>query len=262
MLISALSPGAYWAVVLPALGGGVIVALVARRRPGQWSDIVVRVLGVMLAWVAVSFIAADMVAGTFTARSDLPVALCDAALVVAALASWWPATVLVELTWFWGLAGTLQGLLTPDLDVGPTHLAFWQYILGHAGIVAVAMLLVVGMRREPRRGAVPRVFAISVVYTAFVAIVDAATGANYMFLRQPPGEWTLLRVMGPWPWYIATAAAVALVLFTVLDLPFRLRRSSRGGGSRRGGQPSVGGPSAHAGLTRRVHLRAHARAAD
>jgi uncharacterized membrane protein YwaF len=80
--------------------------------------------------------------------------------------------------------------------------------------------LVVGMRIAPRPGAVARVFLISVVYTAIVGTVDGLTGANYMFLRRPPGEWTLLRVMGPWPWYTFTAAVVALVLFTLLDLPF------------------------------------------
>jgi len=57
-----------------------------------------------------------------------------------------------------------------------------------------------------------------------VGIVDALTGANYMFLRSPPAEWTLLRVLGPWPWYVVSAAGVALVLLTVLDAPFWSRR--------------------------------------
>ena len=178
----------------------------------------------MLGAVAVSFVAAEAAGPDWSARTDLPIALCDAALIVAAVACWWPVTVLVELTWFWGLAGTLQGLLTPDLNVGPAHLAFWQYVIGHAGIVAAALFLVVGLRHEPRAGAVGRVFFISVLYTGFVGIVDAASGADYMFLRSPPGEWTLLRVLGPWPWYILSAAAVALVLFIVLDLPFRHTR--------------------------------------
>jgi len=128
--------------------------------------------------------------------------------------------VLVELTYFWGLAGTLQGLLTPDLSVGFPHLVFWQYVLGHLGIVFAALFLVVGLGRTPRPGAVPRVFAITLAYTALVGLVDALAGANYMFLRRPPGEWTLLRLLGPWPWYLLSAAAVALVLFTALDAPF------------------------------------------
>ena len=45
-----------------------------------------------------------------------------------------------------------------------------------------------------------------------------------MFLRSPPGNWTVLRLLGPWPWYIPGAAIVAAVLLVVLDSPFRAAR--------------------------------------
>ena len=35
---------------------------------------------------------------------------------------------------------------------------------------------------------------------------------------------SLLDLMGPWPWYIASAAALALALFWLLDRPFDGRR--------------------------------------
>jgi hypothetical integral membrane protein (TIGR02206 family) len=160
------------------------------------------------------------VQGTWSAKTSLPLALCDAGVLVAAAACWWRGALLVELTYFWGLAGTLQAVITPDLNVGFPHLVFFQYLVGHVGIVVAALFLVVGMRIVPRRGAVVRVFAITLGYTTMVGIVDALTGANYMFLRSPPGEWTLLRVLGPWPWYVLSAAGVALVLLTLLDAPF------------------------------------------
>jgi uncharacterized membrane protein YwaF len=68
------------------------------------------------------------------------------------------------------------------------------------------------------------VFAITVVYTGFVGAVDALTGADYMFLAERPVHWSLLSVLGPWPWYIPSAAGVALVLLVVLDAPFRAGR--------------------------------------
>jgi hypothetical protein len=45
-----------------------------------------------------------------------------------------------------------------------------------------------------------------------------------MFLRRPPGNWTVLRLLGPWPWYVPDAAGVALVLLVALDAPFWPRR--------------------------------------
>ena len=68
-----------------------------------------------------------------------------------------------------------------------------------------------------------RVFAVTAVYTAFVGWFDWLTGSNYMFLAAIPTTGSLLSVLGPWPWYILTAAGVALVLFWVLDAPFRHR---------------------------------------
>ncbi len=140
---------------------------------------------------------------------------------MAALACWWPAPLLVELTYFWGLAGTLQAVLTPDLSVGFPHPEFFEYVIAHLAIVWAALFLVAGLRYRPRPHAVRRVFAVTAGYTAFVGVVDAVTGADYMFLRSPPAHRTLLSLLGPWPYYIFAAAGVALVLLVVLDAPFR-----------------------------------------
>ncbi len=204
----------------------------ARRRPGPWTAWAARALGALLFADAVSYVVALVVAGTFSASTDLPLALCDVAALVAAAACFWQVPILVELTYFWGLAGTLQAVITPDLNAGFPHLVFFQYLVGHLGIVLAALFLVIGLRLKPRRGAARRVLALTAAYTAFVGLIDGVTGANYMFLRSPPGNWTLLSVLGPWPWYVLSATGVAIVLLTVLDAPFwagrrRVRHTAR-----------------------------------
>jgi hypothetical integral membrane protein (TIGR02206 family) len=228
-MVAVVTPFAYGLFASVALIACVTACGVARFRPGPWTTGVARLVGLALLIDAASYTGALLVAGTWSARTSLPLPLCDAAVLVAAAACFWRTALLVELTYFWGLAGTLQGVLTPDLSVGFPHLVFWQYLVGHLGIVFAALFLVVGLRMAPRAGAVPRVLFLTLAYTAVVGAVDGFTGANYMFLRAPPGEWTLLRVLGPWPWYLASATGVALVLFTALDAPFwpgRRRRPS------------------------------------
>jgi hypothetical integral membrane protein (TIGR02206 family) len=215
-----VTPVAYVTAVALAAVAGVAACAAARRRPGRWRPWVAGVLGAALLADAVSYVVALVVAGTFTARTDLPLALCNVAVLVAAAACFWRVPVLVELTWFWGLAGTLQAIVTPDLDVGFPHVVFFQYMVGHLGIVLAALFLVVGMGLRPRPGAALRVLGITALYTGFVGLVDGLSGANYMFLRSPPANWTLLRVLGPWPWYTVSAAGVAVVLVTALDAPF------------------------------------------
>jgi hypothetical protein len=91
------------------------------------------------------------------------------------------------------------------------------------------------------------VFAITAVYTAFVGFVDAVTGANYMFLRDPPVEWTLLRVLGPWPWYVVSASGVGLVLLVLLDLPFWPGRRRAREGTEQVTRPLIHPPGASLG---------------
>ena len=200
-----------------------ITALVvaARRRPGPWLKLFAAALVVdeVSWWV---FIAAG--GSPAQAAQPLPLQVCDVAIFLAAAALWTRHPLLVELTYFWGLAGTLQALLSPDLPQHFPTYPYFQYYIAHGGVVAAALVVVVGLRIRPRRGAVAWTLGIAVAYAAFVGAVDAVTGVDYMYLRAKPVTPTALDLMGPWPWYILEAAGLAVVLFAILDLPFRLRQ--------------------------------------
>ena len=221
-MIALVSARAYWSIVAVGLTICVLICLAGRRWPGHWRDVVARFIGVALIADVIVYSMGLAIAKTWSAGTSLPLALCNAGVLIAAFACWLPKPLLVELTYFLGLAGALQAVATPDLTIGFPHLSFFEFVIGHLGIVFAATFLVFGTRRYPRAGAVVRVFLIGVAYTGFVGAVDTVFGANYMFLRKPPGVSTLLSVLGPWPWYIVSAAGVALVLFMLLDLPFYL----------------------------------------
>ena len=54
-----------------------------------------------------------------------------------------------------------------------------------------------------------------------------------MFLSEKPEYSSLLNVMGPWPWYIASTAVLALVLLGIVKLLTDwARRLDRGAPSR------------------------------
>src|SRR6266851_10214417 len=104
-------------------------------------------------------------------------------------------------------------------------------------LVAAALLLVVGLGQWPRRQALLWVVPLTLAYTAFVGLLDATTGADYMYLRAKPTSATVLDAMGPWPWYIGSAGLVGIALFVILDAPFRnMRRSQLAVGSGAEGQ--------------------------
>jgi hypothetical integral membrane protein (TIGR02206 family) len=204
-----------------------IAALVtaARLRPGHWTVVAGRVLALVIVanecgwWV--------WLAGqhTWSASYALPLQLCDVVAFVAAAALWFQRPLLVELTYFWGLAGTANGLISPDVpDHFPSYL-FLQYFIAHGAIVAAALFLVIGMRFAPRPWAVPRVFALTLALLVLDAGANLLTGGNYMYLRHTPAVPSLLDLMGPWPWYIVASAGLAIAIFVALDLPFILGRN-------------------------------------
>jgi hypothetical integral membrane protein (TIGR02206 family) len=208
--------------------GAVICAVLctaARTRPGPWVVWAGRAISLVLVIDALAFMGIPIASGHWNVRSSLPLALCDVALVVAAIACWRPGWQLtVELTYFWGLAGTLQAVITPDLSAHFPELEFFEFVVGHLAIVTAALFLVVGLRLEPRPGAVWRVYAITLGYTAVIGLFDWVTDSNYMFLRAVPRHTSLLSLLGPWPWYILNGAGIALVLLLILDAPFRSHR--------------------------------------
>jgi hypothetical integral membrane protein (TIGR02206 family) len=167
----------------------------------------------------------------FVARY-LPLHLCGAAVFVLAYAVMRRNWLGFEIAYFWGLGGTAQALLTPNLQAAFPHYHFVQYFLTHGGILVVVVYLIVAWGMHPRKAAVLRTFLITNAYMAAVAVVNVVLrlgglDANYMFLcRRPEGQSPFFFL--PWPWYILFLEGVALVVVTALYLPWvpTVRRSA------------------------------------
>jgi hypothetical integral membrane protein (TIGR02206 family) len=199
----------------------VLLCVAARRAPGRWINAVAAIMALSIVVAELSWQPYVLADDAWSAAASLPVQLCDVGGFVAAAALLWRQLLLVEVAYFWGLGGTLQALLTPDLkDHFPTF-PYLQFYVTHDLVILAALFLVIGLGLQPRAGAVRRIFLLTVAFAALVGLIDLATGGNYMYLRQVPASGTLLSVMGPWPWYMVTGAVVTLVVLVILDVPFR-----------------------------------------
>src|SRR5208283_2067177 len=87
------------------------------------------------------------------------------------------------------------------------------------GIVIAVALMAFGGIAGFRRGAVWRSFGLLTGYAVLVGAFNAVCGSNYMYLCRKPASATLLDKLGPWPWYLLPAAAIALGFFWLLWLP-------------------------------------------
>jgi hypothetical integral membrane protein (TIGR02206 family) len=223
---AAISPLPYWLCVGVLVVIFAVILVGARRSPGPWTVLAAKIIGLVLLSDCVVDTVRQVHDGTWSLHTSLPLALCNFTLLVGAAACWWLTPQLIELTYYWGLAGALQGLATPDLDVPFPHVEFFEYVIGHTVIILAAIYLVVGLRRSPRRGSALRASIVTYLYAVVVALADVVLNANYMFFRHAPRQWTLLRLMGPYPWYLVTGVIIVPLFFIILYSPFWFARHS------------------------------------
>ena len=202
-------------IVLPLALAGLV-----RRRP---LDRVVRwSLAAVLAAGWIGWYLLDAQAGLLTRDNGLPLNLCDwaeAALILALLTR---STFAYELGYFWGLGGTLQGVLTPTIYWDWPDPQFFFFFIQHSGVVAALLYLTLGSALRPRWLSLGRVVVASFVYLGVVALADWALGVNYGFLRAKPLGTNLLTFLSPWPWYIPELVAIGFGFVLVYYLPFAL----------------------------------------
>lgn len=163
----------------------------------------------------------SMAGGSHALDSLLPFHLCDIAAFICGFALITRRSALCELAYFWGLAGTLQGLLTPNLSHDFPSPVFIIFFLHHGVIVITALLLPMGLGWRPRQGAVRRVFGWVMIYALVAFLINFLLGTNFGFLMNKPAQASLLNIMGPWPWYVLMLIALAGFMFFLLSLPFR-----------------------------------------
>ena len=157
----------------------------------------------------------------------LPLHLCDIAAITAGFALVTRRPLLCALTYFWGLAATVQALLTPAITVGFPELPFLMFFIQHFAIVTAALYIpiVEGWRpKSPFWKSPLEVYGWSVVYLAVVMVVNRVLGSNFGFASRPPDNPSLIDHLGPWPLYLFSMLVIALVFFLLLALPFAKRR--------------------------------------
>ncbi|MGA2011463.1 MAG: TIGR02206 family membrane protein [Solirubrobacteraceae bacterium] len=217
---------------LAVLAAGVAASVwTARRHPGPATDRLAGALAVAIFAAWAGEYAADVVRGVWTAEYDLPFQLTDAVSLAAIVALLTRRAMAVELVYFWSLTASLQATLTPDLGRSFPSVYYFTYFVYHVGAVMAGCMLVFGCRIRPRPRAAWRVWGLTLGFAAVSGIADLISGGNYMYLHFKPQHNSLLAVMGPWPWYIASGAALGLTMMLGLQwiADRALGRDQRGG---------------------------------
>lgn len=153
-------------------------------------------------------------------RWILPLHLCDLAAFAAAAALLLGGPRIYEAAYYWGMAGTTQALLTPELDFGFPSIDYWLFFAPHGMVIAAVFYATGSLGFRPGAGSVSRAFVYTALACLPAGLANWLLGTNFMFLRAKPEAATLLDFLGPWPWYILVLVPVVWIILTIWYLPF------------------------------------------
>lgn len=166
--------------------------------------------------------------GNFDFTVDLPLQLCNMLPLIVLVALIYRSRLVLSVTFFWILAGTLQANITPTLlDTFPHYEAI-RYWAIHVGLPIIAIYLYYALDfRFKFKDAVRSALGLNIV-AAIIYPINYFLNSNYLYLNAKPPGTTIYNLLGPWPWYIMNIEFLMLVLFSVVLIPFLVYERIRG----------------------------------
>lgn len=154
-------------------------------------------------------------------QTSLPLELCSIASLLSGLMLLTKNKYLFEVLYFIAIGGSMQAILTPDLNFGFPQYRYIQFFFDHFLLLSAPLLMIWLYRFTITFRSLLKSFLSLNLLAGVVFIINLYLDANYMFLKEKPNQGSLLDFLGPYPHYILSLEIVAFVMFTLLYLPFR-----------------------------------------
>ncbi len=206
-----------------------LAAIVRRSKSQRLEKTIIGVLTAVLILNYVIYLIFIRSRGLVDWRQMLPMQMCDWGMVVVIVAMWTGNQRWFEVAYFWGIGGTLQAVLTPNLRFGFPDWRFISFFTSHCAIIVGVILLMLTRRYRPYPMSIVRVWLWSEFYFVVTLIVDELTGVNYGFLLHKPEAFSILSFLSESrPLYLLQLHGVALLFFLALYAPFAIVDLARG----------------------------------
>ena len=161
--------------------------------------------------------------GIWDVAEDLPLHMCGISFFTSTYALYSKNQTAFELSYFWGLAGAFQAIITPD----PTRFVmdvslFWNF-LSHGLIILNVIWMIVIDNMRCRVGSYLNAIIITNGILFIISIVNSILGGNYWFICEKPGGESPF-IMGEWPLYIIGFQISGILLLGLFYIPMIILR--------------------------------------
>src|SRR5438034_9019087 len=188
-----------------------LAAIVQRTRSQRLEKVIIGVLSAVLLLNYIVYLLFIRSQGLVDWRQMLPMQMCDWGMVVVIVAMWTGSQRWFEVAYFWGIGGTLQAVLTPNLRFGFPDWRFISFFTSHCGIIVSVVFLMLTRRYRPYPMSIVRVWLWSEFYFVVTLITDEMTGFNYLFVLHKLDAFYILSFLtDSRPLYLRQMPGVAL----------------------------------------------------
>ncbi|MEE9167666.1 MAG: TIGR02206 family membrane protein [Candidatus Neomarinimicrobiota bacterium] len=193
-----------------------------RHLSGKWQYRIGAAMGWIVMVSYVSWPTLELIGGTFDPKLHLPFHLCRFANLTLPLVMVKRNYRMYEILYFWGLSAMIQASLTPDIVHGFPHYHFFRFWFSHSLMIVALIYATVVYQMRPTFRSLRRAFLALIGFLIVTVPVNIVLGSNYFWICGKPPVASLLDYMGPWPWYLMTAALFALGHFYLVYVPFHV----------------------------------------
>lgn len=157
-------------------------------------------------------------------RESLPLELCDISMIMCAVMFAGKSYSLYEIVYFWGMAGSIEALITPDIGIYTfPHYIFLEFFLSHGSIIILCLFMTLVYGYRPSFKSLIKSLAALNIYAGFIGIYDKLTGTNFMYLCEKTKNTSIMSYLGPWPWYLISLELIAIVSCVLCLIPFIIK---------------------------------------
>ncbi|RAJ20775.1 putative integral membrane protein (TIGR02206 family) [Gelidibacter algens] len=211
----------HWIPVLIALVLGSGLVVYAKQKLNKKNqELLIHIFAIGISLTVITFHLHKFIFETYDVRKDLPLYLCSLLGILIPIFTWCRKYWMYEILVFWIIAGTLQGIITPDIATGFPTFDYLRYWAVHLGLFIIIIYATFVFEMRPNFKSVFKSFFALQVYVLGMVVINFILDANYFYLNQKPKSASLLDYFGEWPLYIIVVQLILIPYFLIIYLPF------------------------------------------
>jgi hypothetical integral membrane protein (TIGR02206 family) len=180
------------------------------------------IFSVLVSLVVIAYHIYRIVNNDYNFKTDLPLYLCSFLAIIIPVFTYYRKYWMYEILLFWVIAGTSQGVITPDIAEGFPSFDYFRYWVAHLGLLGIIFYATFVFKMRPNFKSVFKFFFALQVYLVTIIAINYLLKANYSYLNHKPKSASVLDYFGEWPYYIIIIQLIIIPLFLLIYLPFYL----------------------------------------